>query len=195
MLYCMPQVYILLHDIRSVHNVGSIFRTGDAAGVSGIFLSGHSPTPLDRFGVKRNDVAKVALGAEETIPWRYESNPQIFIEEFRKQWGKGGMIIALEQNERSVDYKDVSIKDAEAVLFIFGNEVGGVSAELFANLLDDLVGAIEHAGEFFGQGVIQRIQHLRAVEADQCHAGRVVQFFDGDQRFRHDVFQMRFSVS
>ena len=145
MLYCMPQVYILLHDIRSVHNVGSIFRTGDAAGVSGIFLSGHSPTPLDRFGVKRNDVAKVALGAEETIPWRYESNPQIFIEEFRKQWGKGGMIIALEQNERSVDYKDVSIKDAEAVLFIFGNEVGGVSAELLKEA--DVIAEIAQRGK------------------------------------------------
>ena len=77
----MPQktikknVSILLHNIRSVHNVGSIFRTADCAGVNSIILSGHTPTPLDRFGQPRGDIAKVALGAEKTVAWEYVADP------------------------------------------------------------------------------------------------------------------------
>ena len=60
---------VIAHDIRSVHNVGSIFRTADAAGVEKIFLCGITPAPLDRFKEVRADFAKVALGAERYIPW------------------------------------------------------------------------------------------------------------------------------
>ena len=65
----MRKISILLHDIRSVHNVGSIFRTADAFGVSKIYISGITPAPRDRFGRMRADIAKVALGAEQTVPW------------------------------------------------------------------------------------------------------------------------------
>lgn len=60
---------VILDNIRSVHNVGSIFRTCDAAGVEKLYLCGTTPTPIDRFGRERADVAKVALGAEKTVSW------------------------------------------------------------------------------------------------------------------------------
>ena len=64
------RMILILHNIRSVHNVGSIFRTADAAGVSHIFLSGYTPLPVDRFGLPRKDFAKVSLGAEQAIAER-----------------------------------------------------------------------------------------------------------------------------
>jgi tRNA G18 (ribose-2'-O)-methylase SpoU len=57
-----------LHNIRSTYNVGSIFRTADAAGVKKIYLTGYTPAPIDRFGLPRKDIAKVALSAERTMP-------------------------------------------------------------------------------------------------------------------------------
>ncbi len=115
------QVAVLLHDIRSVHNIGSIFRTADALGVSQIYLSGFSPLPVDRFGRHRKDVAKVALGAEKSVPWQAVSSPTRLIKEMR---AAGYQVISLEQSERSVDYKRVAAE--EKILFIVGNEVSGV---------------------------------------------------------------------
>ncbi len=63
------EIAILLHNIRSTHNVGSIFRTADASGVSKVYLSGYTPTPIDKFGRPRKDIAKVALGAEKNVSW------------------------------------------------------------------------------------------------------------------------------
>jgi 23S rRNA (guanosine2251-2'-O)-methyltransferase len=60
---------LALHNIRSVYNVGAIFRTADAAGVSKIYLCGYTPAPIDRFGRARKDIAKAALGAEKTVAW------------------------------------------------------------------------------------------------------------------------------
>ena len=63
------EVAILLENIRSSENVGSIFRTSDAAGVSHIYLAGYTPTPLDRFNRPNTTVITRALGAEKNIPW------------------------------------------------------------------------------------------------------------------------------
>ena len=65
----MPKIFLILHNIRSVHNVGSLFRTADAIGVSSLYLTGFTPTPVDRFGRARKDLAKVSLGAQLTVPW------------------------------------------------------------------------------------------------------------------------------
>ena len=65
---------VWLHNIRSVHNVGSIFRTADAVGVEHIYLSGYTPLPIDRFGRSRNDMNKIALGAEKTVSWSQLKN-------------------------------------------------------------------------------------------------------------------------
>ena len=119
------EAYILLHDIRSVFNVGAIFRTADALGITKIYVSGFSPTPLDRFGNERKDFVKVSLGAEKTVSWEYVSDPFVLINDLKN---KGMQIIAVEQNEKSVDYKEVNIK--MPTLFIFGREVEGIEKDI-----------------------------------------------------------------
>jgi tRNA G18 (ribose-2'-O)-methylase SpoU len=120
------KIVAILVDIRSAFNVGSIFRTADAAGVSKIYLAGYTPTPIDRFGRARRDLAKVALGAEKTVPWEYVKSAATLVAALRKEDFK---IIAVEQSENSVDYRTVSIIGPTAILF--GSEVEGLSKELF----------------------------------------------------------------
>ncbi len=124
---------VLLHDIRSTHNVGSMFRTSDAAGISKIYLSGFSPTPLDRFKRPRKDIAKVALGAEKTIPWEEVVSPIELIKKLKKE---GFEIVGLEQSPKSVDYKKVKIK--KPTLFVVGSEVTGVDSKILS-LCDKIV--------------------------------------------------------
>ena len=84
---------LVLHNIRSVYNVASIFRTADGAGVSKIYLIGVTPTPIDRFGKFRADFSKVALGAEKTIAWEQFKN---FGEVYKKLKSDGCEILAVE---------------------------------------------------------------------------------------------------
>ena len=123
----MQKISLLLLDIRSVHNVGSIFRTADAAGVECIYLAGITPTPLGRFGEKRKDLSKVALGAEESVPWKVVSDVLSFLDEKKKE---GFEIVALEQSKKSINYKNY--KPQKPVLLIVGNEVGGVSEDVLS---------------------------------------------------------------
>ena len=121
----MHEVAVLLHNIRSAHNVGSIFRTCDGAGVAKVYLSGYSPTPLDRFGRPQKDIAKTALGAEHSIVWEYARSPQTIVRRLKRD---GWHIVGLEQDERAIDYR--SFKCAGSTLFILGNEVRGISSAL-----------------------------------------------------------------
>ncbi len=127
------EVRILIHDIRSTHNVGSIFRTSDAVGVSKIYISGFSPTPKDKFGRSRKDVAKVALGAEKTIPWEYFSSPIPLIKKLKKE---GFEIVGLEQSTKSIDYK--KYKSTKSILFMVGSEVDGMDKKIL-DLCDAIV--------------------------------------------------------
>lgn len=115
-------IFVVLHDIRSIHNVGSIFRTADCLGVSEIILVGYTPTPNDRFGRPRKDFSKVSLGAEKTICWRHF--PKIY-EALKFLKERGVYVIAVEQAPDSVDYR--KIKPKFPVAFVFGNEVDGIS--------------------------------------------------------------------
>lgn len=133
-------VYVVLNDIRSIHNVGSIFRTADAVGVSKIFLTGYTPTPLDRFGRPRKDLAKVALGAEKSLPWEYEKNVLALIKKLKKD---GVFVVAIEQSPRSMHYKKISIK--YPVAFIYGNEVDGISGDILKEC--DVIAEIPMAGK------------------------------------------------
>lgn len=132
----MPETYLLLDNIRSVHNVGSIFRTADTIGITKIFCVGTTPTPTDRFGRKRADFAKVSLGAEDSLKWEHVEDATTFLRKFRKEKGvsktKSSMkIIALEQSPNSIDYKEVSVaKSDKNIVIILGNEVEGVNKEL-----------------------------------------------------------------
>ena len=131
---------LILHNIRSVHNVGSIFRTADAAGVSKIYLTGYTPAPLDRFGRKRKDFHKTALGAEDFVPWEQVKSPQALLK--RLEEGRFH-IVAVEQSPKAIDYKKIKPRFPLAVLF--GNEKRGVSSRLLA--LCDTVAEIPMRGK------------------------------------------------
>src|SRR5574343_1905342 len=109
---------VILHNIRSVENVGAMFRTADAAGVSKIYLTGYTPATIDRFGRKRGDMAKSALGAEEFVSWESKKLICPLIAKLKRD---GFQIIAVEQDDNSMDYRKVKTKDKN--VFIMGPEV------------------------------------------------------------------------
>jgi tRNA G18 (ribose-2'-O)-methylase SpoU len=118
------QNILILHDVRSVENVGAMFRTADAAGINKIYLTGYTPTPIDRFGRKRKDLAKSALGAEEYVPWEHRSLPALLRSLRRGKF----QIIAIEQDEKSIDYKKIKTKSKNA--FLLGTEVSGIPKDV-----------------------------------------------------------------
>lgn len=122
---------VVLSDIRSTHNVGSIFRTADAAGCTKVFLCGITPTPRDRFGRSRSDIAKVALGAEEWMPWEYTQNCARLLDRLKKD---GYTILALEQSPRSVSSTRVRLlkKQWQRTALVLGNEVAGLSRAILS---------------------------------------------------------------
>lgn len=132
---------VVLDNLRSVYNVGSIFRTANAVGIEKIYLCGTTPTPLDKKGERRKDFAKVALGADETVKWEYVEST---FECVRKLKEENYFIIALEQNENSVDYKDVSVSGREKIAFVVGAEVVGISSEVL--LQSDVIAEIPMLG-------------------------------------------------
>lgn len=121
----MKEISVLLHNIRSAHNVGSIFRTADAVGVSHIYLSGYTPTPRDRFGRAQKEIAKTALGAERMVSWEKYASPFRLLAELKKE---GWTIVGVEQDMRARNYR--SFRPKRKTLFMFGNEVRGLSRSL-----------------------------------------------------------------
>lgn len=134
------EICLLLHDIRSVYNVGAIFRTADAVGVSKIYLTGYSPTPVDRFNRPRTDFAKCALGSELTVPWEYAKTPARVLTRLKKD---GFQVISVEQSADSVDYKKV--KPPAKSIVVFGNEVSGVSKSILTK--SDVIAEIPMKGK------------------------------------------------
>ncbi len=131
---------VVLDSIRSVHNVGSIFRTSDALGITKIFLCGITPTPIDRFGRDREDLHKAALGAEKTVAWEHCPTALSVVTSLRSE---GYTVIAIEQSSSSVDYKSVTPSGKTA--FVFGNEVEGVSHDVLEQ--SDVVAHVPMMGE------------------------------------------------
>jgi tRNA G18 (ribose-2'-O)-methylase SpoU len=138
---------VILHNIRSTQNVGAILRTCDAVGVDKVFFSGITPSPIDRFGRKRSDVSKSALGAEESVEWEVLEESGRSVEDFLKEKkSQGFQIVALEQSENSIDYKNLNDEhSAEKRVVVVGNEVEGVSKEILD--LCDVVCEIKMLGE------------------------------------------------
>ena|SRR3989344_1671409 len=126
-------IYLILHNIRSAENVGSIFRTADAVGVNKIYLTGYTPRPLDRFGRPVGKITKTALGAEKSLAWQYEKNISSLIKKLQK---KGVKIVAVEQDKKSLDYRKFKLKSDTAL--IFGNEVNGIDQKTL-NLCDQII--------------------------------------------------------
>lgn len=113
------EVYLILHNVRSAYNVGSIFRTADAADINKIYVCGYSPTPDDK------KVAKTALGAEKFIPWEYHKQTWRLMEKLKKD---GLQIVALEQTKKSIDYR--KSKPRFPLALVVGNEVRGLSKDI-----------------------------------------------------------------
>jgi len=135
----VPQIVIIAHNIRSTHNVGSIFRTAEGFGVEKIILSGYTPYPkvtndprLPHISEKlTSQIHKTALGAEEMVPFEYsEQIPLKFLKE------SGYRLVALEQNERSIRLSEYTVVDKLALLI--GEEVHGITEELIAQC-DDII--------------------------------------------------------
>jgi tRNA G18 (ribose-2'-O)-methylase SpoU len=129
------KVHILLPDIRSAYNVGSIFRSADCFGIEKIYLSGTTPTPIDRFGRSNSgaqkEISKTALGAEKDIMWEYIDDINKFITKIKND---GFIIVSIEQDKKSIDLKDfLKIKNKnniQNILLVFGNEVDGIDKNI-----------------------------------------------------------------
>ena len=112
-------IYIMLEDIRSVYNVGSIFRTADGLGASKIYLTGYTAYP------PRDDLSKTALGADKTVPWIHFESPLDALKDLEKN---NITPIIVEQTINSTSLYDFDFEFP--VCFILGNEVNGVSEDL-----------------------------------------------------------------
>lgn len=131
--------YLILHDIRSSQNVGSLFRTADAVGIAKIFLTGYTPAPRDKFDRESKEIAKTALGAEKTIPWE-----KVSLEDCVNILKKEHVtIVGIEQTKDSIEYRNV--KPKYPVAFMLGNEVFGLDAKVIS--LCDVVAEIPMKGE------------------------------------------------
>lgn len=134
---------VILPNIRSVHNVGSIFRTSDAVGIKKIYLVGVTPGPLDRFLRKRKDFSKVSLGAEDSVTWESVGDMDDLVLQLKQD---GYYVVALEQDKNSVDYKKISLpKDKKNFAFLLGEETKGLSKDELA--LADVIAEIPMAGD------------------------------------------------
>lgn len=111
-------VVIVLDNIRSLHNIGSVFRTSDAFAIERIYLCGITAQPPHR------EIQKTALGATETVDWVYASNCVELIEELK---GKGYVVYGVEQVEGSTSLVDLDLQHGARYALVFGNEVEGVS--------------------------------------------------------------------
>jgi len=116
-------VTVILDNIRSTYNVGSIFRTADAFRIEKIILCGITATPEKSLV----EIHKTALGAEESVEWSYEKNIMCTINELKNN---GYLIVSVEQISESVKLDDFSEVNSNKYALVFGNEVNGVSQEV-----------------------------------------------------------------
>ena len=112
-------VRVVAHNIRSLHNVGSIFRTCDGAGVSKLYLTGYSGVP------PRKEISKTALGADESVSWEFHKDPVSVVQKLKSD---GFRIVALEKNNRSLDIS--AFEPSYPLCMIIGNEIDGVETSL-----------------------------------------------------------------
>ena len=116
-------IIVILDDIRSMHNVGSAFRTCDAFATEALYLCGYTPAPPHR------DINKTALGATETVAWQHFATTKEAVADAKS---KGYKIIAVEQVHNSIPLHKYNWQNGDKTAFVFGNEVSGVSEEVLA---------------------------------------------------------------
>lgn len=135
----MPEIIVIAHNIRSTHNIGSIFRTCEGFGVKKIVLSGYSPYPstsndkrLPHIALKLTaQIHKTALGAETMVPFEYQPEPN-----FKSLKNAGYRIVGLEQNVRSVMLD--TYNSPEKIVLLLGEEVKGLTDDLIDEC-DDII--------------------------------------------------------
>ncbi len=115
-------IYALVDNVRSLYNVGSIFRTSDGAWISRLFLTGFTPHP------PRKEIEKTALGATESVPWTYRKDPLTVVRELKEQKIN---ICVLELTTGSIPYTGVR-EDQFPVCLVLGNEITGVSHQIIS---------------------------------------------------------------
>ncbi len=114
-------LYALVENIRSMHNVGSIFRSSDGVRLEKLFLSGYTARP------PRKEIDKTALGSTDSVPWLYTKDPLPVIEELKQ---KQVQIVVVEHTSASIPYTEADYRFP--VCLVMGNEVDGVSQEVIA---------------------------------------------------------------
>ncbi|MBO0343002.1 RNA methyltransferase [Flagellimonas profundi] len=114
-------IIIILDNVRSLNNIGSVFRTADAFLIQKIYLCGITATPPHK------DIRKTALGATESVDWEYRKDTLELVEELKE---KGIQIVSVEQAENAVMLNDFQINSETTIALVFGNEVKGVSQEV-----------------------------------------------------------------
>jgi 23S rRNA (guanosine2251-2'-O)-methyltransferase len=114
-------LFIILDNIRSAHNTGSVFRTSDAYKVEKIFLCGITAIPPNK------EIHKTALGATDSVDWEYYNDSILLVKNLKKE---GHIPIAIEQTEKSTSILDFVPNKNNIYIYIFGNEVHGVQQEL-----------------------------------------------------------------
>ena len=113
-------IIVLLDDVRSLNNIGSIFRTCDAMGIKKMYLCGITGQPTHR------EIRKTAIGASESVDWEHKKNASEILNKYRDL---GYEIIAVEQTSNSVTLENYQLRNNK-ILLIFGNEINGVSQKL-----------------------------------------------------------------
>jgi len=135
----MPDIIIIAHNIRSTHNVGSIFRTAEGFGIKKIILTGYSPYPLvpndprlPHISEKlMSQIHKTALDAETLVPFEYQESPPLALLK-----ADGYRIVGLEQADRSINLADYT--SPEKIVLLIGEEVNGIAAE-FLDQCEDIL--------------------------------------------------------
>lgn len=127
-------IVIILDNVRSAHNVGSVFRTSDAFLIEKIMLCGICPVP------PKNEIRKTALGATESVDWHYFNDSTDCIKGLKE---KGYTIISIEQADNAIDLNNYSIEKSRKIALVFGNEVNGVSDKII-NLSDSVIEIPQH---------------------------------------------------
>ncbi|MEM9144293.1 MAG: RNA methyltransferase [Bacteroidota bacterium] len=112
---------LVLDNIRSLNNIGSVFRTADAFLVQKVFLCGITATPPHK------DIHKTALGATESVDWEYGERTEDIVLRLRSE---GFIVLALEQAEKAVMLQDFALKGSKPYALVLGNEVKGVAQEV-----------------------------------------------------------------
>jgi len=116
-------IIVLLDDIRSLNNIGSVFRTCDAMAVKKLYLCGITATPPHR------EIRKTAIGASESVDWEYQNNALDVIDKYKKL---NYQIVAVEQTSKAIALEKLDAENKNLVL-IFGNEVNGVNQKIIDN--------------------------------------------------------------